>query len=126
MNNFFEQLKTKGQNIRLTTNEKDQMRSRIFAVSEIGPTVSPYAFFSLLFVQRALVPVLAVLVVFVGAGTAYAAESALPGSPLYAVKININEKLQTTLAMNAQQKAQTHAALAHRRVEEAEALQLFC
>jgi hypothetical protein len=63
-----------------------------------------------------------VLVLFVGVGTSYAAERALPGDPLYAVKIYVNEPVRGSLAVSAPSKAQWSAEVITRRLEEAETL----
>ena len=63
-----------------------------------------------------------VLVLCVGVGTSYAAEGALPGDPLYGIKININESVHGALAISNTAKAQWNAARAARRLEEAESL----
>jgi hypothetical protein len=63
-----------------------------------------------------------VLVLCFGVGTSYAAQSALPGQTLYAIKTRVNEPLQGILAMTPTQKAQWNAELTNRRLEEAEEL----
>ncbi len=55
-------------------------------------------------------------------GTAYAAQGSLPGNPLYAVKIHIDEPVQVALAITPEQKAQANASIAERRVAEAQVL----
>jgi len=62
------------------------------------------------------------LVLVVGTGTAYAAESALPGDALYTIKVNVEEPIQGALATSPQAKAQWSAELATRRLSEAETL----
>lgn len=65
-------------------------------------------------------PVLAgLLIVFVGAGTSYAAENALPGDALYAVKTLVNEPVRAALAVTSEAKVKLNVALAERRLEEA-------
>lgn len=64
------------------------------------------------------------MVLFVIGGwvtTAAAAQDALPGDPLYGVKIS-TEKLQLSLILNAEKRAQLHMAFASRRLNEMEAL----
>lgn len=63
-----------------------------------------------------------VLVVCVGGGTSYAAQSALPGDALYPVKINLNEAVIGAFQTTAAEKAQWNTTLASRRLEEAETL----
>lgn len=73
----------------------------------LGNTKSAYAFAVL------------VLVIGAGAGTSLAAERALPGDALYAVKVGINEQVRGALAFTPESKARLQIQLAHRRVEEA-------
>ncbi|HYF28996.1 MAG TPA: DUF5667 domain-containing protein [Candidatus Paceibacterota bacterium] len=64
-----------------------------------------------------------VLVVMVaGGGAATGAERAVPGDVLYALKINVNEKVAATLADTPMEKAELSAKLATRRADEAIAL----
>ena len=65
---------------------------------------------------------LAILLLIAGGGTSYAAQSALPGDPLYAIKINVNEKIAAALSGGLQGHAQYDAELAALRLEEAEKL----
>ncbi len=63
-----------------------------------------------------------VLTLFMGVGTSYAAEGALPGDSLYPVKIQVNEKIQGALALSDEAKADFYASRAERRLEEVELL----
>lgn len=67
--------------------------------------------------SRAGAALLAVLLL--AGGTAYASEDALPGSPLYTVKVNIKEPIEVALATSPREKAEKHAELAEKRLEEA-------
>jgi hypothetical protein len=69
-------------------------------------------------------PALAAIVVLVGsgAGISYAAESAVPGDALYAVKIHVNEPVAAALAFTPEAKAAVNAKIASSRVQEAETL----
>jgi hypothetical protein len=132
MNNFFTQLKEKAREIKLSHDEKQAMRVRLYNYLELHPVgnfaapspkifqpvPSAYYFFS----PRYMVPIALVLVIGLSGGTAFAAQSALPGNPLYAIKININEKVQTALATTPQAKAEVNAQIATTRLEEAETL----
>ncbi|MCE9541733.1 DUF5667 domain-containing protein [Candidatus Kaiserbacteria bacterium] len=62
------------------------------------------------------------LALVVGIGSSYAAENALPGSPLYAIKIHVNEPLEGRLASTQSEKADWNTRLMTRRLEEAEQL----
>lgn len=113
-------LATEAQKITLSPQEKAFMRSHIFDVPAATPryAVSHFQFFSIKFA-----PVLAgLLIVLLGGGTAYAAQAALPGELLYAVKVNVNEPVREALAVSTEAKAAFHANIAETRLEEAEAL----
>ena len=128
MNNFYSRIQEAASNIRLSRDEKqrmrvalhDDMKSQAFDVpSPILITEtrvkSPYVFFNFLHL-RVLAPLLIVLVVLVGSGTAYAAAGALPGDTLYPIKINVNEKVAEALATTPQAKVEVHAKLAQKRL----------
>lgn len=118
---------------KLSANEKQSMRVHLYKVMEessallpeqkIAPTPvrgvpSMYHWFS----PRFSVPIAVLLVVGLSGGTAFAAQSALPGEPLYAVKINVNEPVQIALATTPEAKAEVNASIATTRLEEAETL----
>jgi hypothetical protein len=63
-----------------------------------------------------------VMALFLCIGTSYAAESSLPGEPLYAVKTQVNEKVRGALASSGTAKLDWSASLTDRRFQEAEAL----
>jgi len=120
------------QHLRLAPEEKQRMRVALYEAMQRAPRAvrppaarpaqSPYVFVSFLR-ARVLVPLAAVLVVALGSGTAYAAQGSLPGSPLYAVKRDINDQVRLALAQGAQAQAQANAAIAQERLEEAQALE---
>lgn len=134
MNNFFTQFKNKAREIKLSQGEKQAMRMRLYTYLENNPAgafaapatdkraarlvPSPFFFFS----PRFMVPVALLLMVGLGSGTAFAAQDALPGNPLYAIKINVNERVATALATTPAAKASVNAQLATTRLEEAETL----
>lgn len=64
----------------------------------------------------------AVLVLFCGVGTSYAAEGALPGDSLYPVKVHVNEQIQGALAFSDEAKVMWSAERIERRASEASAL----
>lgn len=75
-----------------------------------------YSWFT--FAHRPIAAALVLVLVF-GSGVSYAAENALPGDALYAVKTYINEPAKVALATNAEAKAEVQIELAERRIEEA-------
>lgn len=95
-----------------------------------SPVQSPYfnnltTFFGFLSAsvrKKALVPIAAVLIFTLAVGTTFAAGDALPGDALYPVKINVNEKIEVFLAVDAKAKAKVAANHAITRLAEAEKL----
>src|SRR5258708_36151599 len=67
-------------------------------------------------------PILIAILLVLGGGTSFAAQSALPGNPLYTVKVNVNEKVEGMLSLSDEAKANWEAVLAGRRLTEAENL----
>ncbi len=128
MKNHLEQkLQDASQELQLTHHERDTMRAAVREFMRTNPlavyggaTPSPYHYF---FIERAMPFVAILLFILVSAGgTAFAAEGTLPGDVLYPVKISVNEQVQSALAFSPSAKAEVHASLAERRLEEAEAL----
>lgn len=119
-------LTTEADKLRLTPAEKTAMKARIFGLPAgiaHTPAQSPYFIFSFQFMQaRVLAPLAVLLVVFASAGTAAAAQGALPGDVLYPVKLSVNEAVEVALATTPVARAQVQAKQAVRRVEEAEVL----
>lgn len=126
---FTEEFKNEGSRVRLTMQEKATLRTRLserMALNPASPLVqSPYHFF--IFNHVVLQRTFAALILFVfvagsGGGTSYAAQGALPGDLLYAVKIHVNEFVEIALATTPTAEAEVQAVLAERRVEEAQDL----
>jgi hypothetical protein len=69
-------------------------------------------------------PILAIIAIIaaLGGGVSVAAQSALPGNPLYGIKVNVNEPVAGALTFSDQGKAAYEATLAERRLSEAEQL----
>ncbi len=119
----------------LSESERISMRNTLLAHMSAHPAKAPFAIRmadalaaladsfgeqstgSLRFVPAALA-----MVMVVGLGTAYAAEGAVPGDALYAVKLNVNEPLQGALALTEKSKASWQTERIERRLTEAEAL----
>lgn len=138
MNEFFNTLQKEARQIRLSKDEKQAMRVRVYSMLEQSPlavttpaqdaaledfknrSMAPGMYYW--FNPRFAVPLAVVLLVGISGGTAFAAQDALPGEPLYAVKIHVNEKVATALATTPQAKAEVNASIATTRLEEAETL----
>lgn len=68
------------------------------------------------------VPSALAMVLVIGVGTSYAAEGALPGDALYAIKLNVNESVKGAFAVSDESQASWHTEKIERRLVEAEAL----
>lgn len=115
--------------ISLTDAERDEMRGNIRRFMVAHPIRDHVPLWERIFGtgfsnSLAIRPAMAGLLIFfvVGTGTSYVAADALPGDFLYPVKINVNEKIASALAVTAEAKASHTADLAIRRLEEAESL----
>lgn len=126
MKNPLINLKKEAYKLSLTRDEKRVMHANLMARMNASESMaparsrpSPYFFFS----PQLMMPMAALLVVvLVGSGTAYAAEGALPGDPLYVIKTKVAEPIQGALAFSAEDKIQFHSGVAQTRLEEAEVL----
>ncbi len=67
-------------------------------------------------------PITLILALLAGGSISYAAEGALPGESLYAVKTNINENVRSFLAFSDEAEASLEASFAAERLKEAEQL----
>lgn len=63
-----------------------------------------------------------ILVLVMSFGTAFAAESSLPGDALYPFKIHVNEEVEAWFALSDKAKAELQSDLSARRLEESEKL----
>lgn len=120
----------------LTDLERNQMRGSLRAFMAMHPAAAPFSIrlrdwgsaalaapSRVLALPQGRFAVLAVVVlVSTGVGTSYAAQGSLPGDALYAVKININEKIAGALTVGTAERVRFDATLAARRLEEAEVL----
>lgn len=112
----------------LTREEHTRMRRMIHAYMEMKPlrraVSSPthVAAFQWIFSYRPVAAVLVLGLFISSGGISYAAESALPGDILYAVKTNVNEPIKGALALSASAKTEWAMAVAGKRIEEAATL----
>jgi len=138
MKRFSEQLKKKSDSIRLRAAEKHDLRERLVAYMEYHPitpvaqeavlhTVStavtaPTESFPLLTISRWLVRgfggAMALFLVLVPV----LAERSVPGDSLYAVKVNVNEEVWSSLAFSSFEKIEWETKRLERRIAEAQVL----
>lgn len=130
MSHDFEQLIAKaaeGNEYTLSNAERENMTRIVREYAAMKPlprarsySVSvSYGWFT--FAHRPVAAALVLCVIF-GSGVSYAAESALPGDALYAIKTYINEPARVALATSAEARAEVQIELAERRIEEAAVL----
>lgn len=116
MDRDVEPLAVRLRSIRLTAQEKDRMLEQILAAPPLRG--GALLFFSL---SRTL-SLSFVVLLLLGSGISYAAESALPGETLYTVKVHVNEPLQGAFKRSPRARAQWETRLTERRLEEGEEL----
>lgn len=113
-----ETLFKKAQEVGMTDAERTALTARIRALPRA--VRSPYSFLTMRLAQQGVAAVL--VVTLAGGSTALAASSALPGDVLFPVKIHVNERVETLLAVTPESQAQVATVQASRRLEEAEEL----
>jgi hypothetical protein len=140
MENLEEQLK-RGREVKMTPDERGMIRFALIreitatkkAKSSFSSVASPYiknikvvmhAVRSPFQYQHALKMLAIILIVSVGGGAtlSYASEPSLPGEALYSFKVNISEPMRGALALSNESKADFHAQIIVKRVEEAQTL----
>lgn len=114
---------------KLSENERIQIRNVLRSVMAENPLqesggFTRYETVLSYFNSSALRPVgfAFALVLVVGIGTSYASENALPGDPLYAIKVGFSEPMQGVLNVSPVAKATWNTELLSRRLEEAATL----
>lgn len=106
----------------LKAQEKSLMRSQLLRAMKETPVPSPYLSFFSHWSRLASASSATLALTLIVSTTVYAAQGALPGDPLYPIKINVNEKMQGALATSDEEKAQWNARIAEVRIHEAELL----
>ncbi len=127
MTNFEKQIQKAAEGYSLSTDErermerilKDYMKFKPVRGGKAGAPQSAFAWLS--YLHRPIAAAL-VMVLVTSSTAAYAAESALPGDALYAVKTYVTEPARVALATNAEAKAEVQMEIAERRIEEATTL----
>ncbi|MBI2484597.1 hypothetical protein HYW18_00335 [Candidatus Uhrbacteria bacterium] len=71
---------------------------------------------------KPMIAIILALAILAGGGASAAAQGALPGDALYPVKTEVNERVRVWFAGDTEARAHVEAALAERRLEEAEKL----
>lgn len=138
MKKFSEQLNTRAQSVKLRAEEKRELRERVVSYMEYHPlpasmketnnsvnkvpaqTAEPFATFKIpftaIFKYSAVTAALFLVVI------PFVAERAVPGDALYAVKVQFNEELRSTLTFDTYQKVEWETERLNRRIAEARLL----
>lgn len=120
----------KSKEITLTKDEKSKILMRLHSYITASPSDvdilqraswGQFIFQSFSFILRPI-PLTLVIVCGLGIGTAWAAESTLPGDTLYPVKTSITEPIRGWFAFSSSSQANWNVTLTARRLEEAEYL----
>jgi hypothetical protein len=139
MKRFSEQFHTKSKSVTLSSTEKQELRERLISYMEYHPLpaelkastksaassapVQHEAFkivsvpFSFLFKASAFAAVFALVVV------PFMAEQSVPGDTLYAVKVQFNEEVRSTLTFDSYEKVEWETQRVNRRIAEARLLE---
>lgn len=133
---MIKKLRKQFDNIVLTKEETNKMRSHLLTYTKENPaevrnkeesrrtTSKPHGLLTLFLTKRLMfVSIILALVAMLGGGTAFAAETTIPGDLLYPVKVHINENVRVALAGSTEAKAELEARFAERRLEEAAELE---
>ncbi|KKR05477.1 MAG: hypothetical protein UT33_C0011G0188 [Candidatus Peregrinibacteria bacterium GW2011_GWC2_39_14] len=117
--------------IRLTQNEKMSAQTNIISHMEknpIGNTTSFWTRIGQIFMptqhKKAFIAIYIIILVFGGStGTAFAAETSLPGDLLYPIKTNVNEEIRSRLTFSKQRQAEWEATRIQKRLGEIKELE---
>src|SRR3989338_9283268 len=135
---FHTHLKKAGDEIALSEQERTRMCSVLSAYMEMKParveraggpiradSIAAYAQAwgsAWLLAPRPFATALVVVLFVTSSGISYAAQGALPGDALYAVKVRVNEPVLGALALSSSQKAEWAMRVAGERLKEAATL----
>ncbi len=127
MNNLFNNFIQAAKEVKMTSAEK---RRILFSILENSFSVqhqsirSPFSLYTFFHKNRRKAFALAAVLILIltGGGTSYAAESSLPGEPLYSIKVNVNESIDSFVALTPDAKVKVEVGHTKRRLEEVESL----
>ncbi len=114
----------------LSMDEKAVIKNRIssFVTHSITNPKKSSGFFSrfehLSISSMYLVPALAILLMISGGTASFVAQQSLPGDTLYTLKLNVNENIESLLALSPESKAEVNLRQVSERLDEAEVLNL--
>ncbi len=106
----------------LAPEEKDMLRQEIIRRMRLSNAARPAFGYGHFWRHLRIAATSAISAALIGVGISYAAENALPGDILYAVKIEINERMRTWIALSQEAEAEWTVTRTTRRLEELERL----
>jgi hypothetical protein len=127
MIDFFEQLEGLKETMAWEPERKAALKQQLLVAMREQPKRSDRGGVFLAFVRSVhfrvmFASTLIAILIFVGAGVSFAAQSSLPGDVLYPVKVSVNEPVRSLFAVSAQAKADLDLQFAQARLEEADKL----
>ena len=128
MDNIIKQLKNGAKHTKLSFSEKAAIRHTLLAHVKQNPPPknifenysipSPFSIGKL--GSKKVTAGIVIVGLLLSGSVSFAAENALPGDMLFAVKTNINEKVRGAVAVTPKAKAEWEVRLVERRIEEVE------
>lgn len=123
---FHNSIKRAGEDVSLSHEEHARMRRTLHAYMAMKPlrtfAPTPVPEYGWFFTMRPVAATLVLALFISSAGVSYAAEDALPGDILYAIKTRVNEPVKGALAVSASAKTAWEMDVAGERVKEAATL----
>lgn len=111
-----------GKTISLHPEEKDTIRRRLHSYVAQHPVKGELSHTWLSTLLLRPLPAFLAVALLVGSGVAYGAKGALPGDPLYPMKVNVSEPFQGMFYVSQEAKLTWETSLAATRLKEAEQL----
>ena len=133
MKNVWDKIIAEAKQVSLENEERDLLLSQIkthiasrpIHTPETDTIESPYAYrfrLALSWHEKRFVPAAVILILILFGGTSFAANYALPGETLYSMKVNVNEQVESWMALSPNATARFEAVKAERRLKEVEKL----
>jgi|GEM_PF-1707567 len=133
MESLWNKIINEAKNVSLTKEERDLMLEKIHkqvyykahVLNTKKDIQSPYLYhfrMGLSLHEKRFVPVAVFVILIVFGGTSFAANFALPGQALYGMKVNVNEEMESWMALSPNANARFETVKADRRLKEVEKL----
>lgn len=121
MTNKFDKLFEKSRQVSLTDLERASLRHILRAAAQVPVREAAPArpMFVPMFTFARTMPIILIVIILAGGGVSFAAENALPGDSLYALKLDVNERVRGWAALSPEAEANWQVRRAERRLDEA-------